>query len=57
MELETVFEQAAKVLTNSKLKLTNEQKLKFYSLYKQGTIGKCNIPKPGMLEFVEKSKW
>ena len=29
---------------------TNDQKLAFYSLYKQATIGPCNVPKPPMYQ-------
>lgn len=37
--------------------LTNDDKLVFYGLYKQATIGKCNTQRPGMLDFVGKKKW
>lgn len=36
---------------------SNEQKLKFYSLYKQATVGDVNTQRPGMFSFVEKAKW
>uniref|UniRef100_A0A914Y8K5 ACB domain-containing protein n=1 Tax=Panagrolaimus superbus TaxID=310955 RepID=A0A914Y8K5_9BILA len=36
---------------------SNDQKLKFYSLYKQSTIGDVNTERPGMFSFVEKAKW
>jgi len=36
---------------------TNDEKLKFYSLFKQATVGPCNTPRPGMLDFVGKAKW
>uniref|UniRef100_A0A8C3WE97 Enoyl-CoA delta isomerase 2 n=1 Tax=Catagonus wagneri TaxID=51154 RepID=A0A8C3WE97_9CETA len=35
----------------------NEVKLKLYALYKQATEGPCNVPKPGVLDFVVKAKW
>ncbi|XP_046850696.1 enoyl-CoA delta isomerase 2-like isoform X1 [Xenia sp. Carnegie-2017] len=35
----------------------NELKLKMYALFKQGSLGKCNTPKPGTLDFVGKAKW
>ncbi|XP_046843617.1 enoyl-CoA delta isomerase 2-like isoform X3 [Xenia sp. Carnegie-2017] len=28
-----------------------------YALFKQGSLGKCNTPKPGTLDFVGKAKW
>ncbi|TFY74134.1 hypothetical protein EWM64_g9878 [Hericium alpestre] len=30
---------------------------KFYSYYKQATIGDVNVPRPGMLDFTGKAKW
>ncbi|VDN04198.1 unnamed protein product [Thelazia callipaeda] len=39
------------------MELTNDQKLMFYSLYKQAIMGKNTSPKPNFLNFVEKSKW
>ncbi|XP_046845190.1 enoyl-CoA delta isomerase 2-like isoform X3 [Xenia sp. Carnegie-2017] len=35
----------------------NELKLKMYAVFKQGSLGKCNTPKPGTLDFVGKAKW
>ena len=37
--------------------LSNEDKLVFYSLFKQGTIGDCNTTRPGMFDIVGKYKW
>ena len=31
-------------------KLSNNDKLMFYSLYKQATVGKVNIPAPGRMQ-------
>ncbi|TKR81264.1 hypothetical protein L596_015165 [Steinernema carpocapsae] len=36
---------------------SNDQKLKFYSLFKQATIGDVNTERPGMFSFIEKAKW
>lgn len=35
----------------------NEVKLRLYALYKQATEGPCNMPKPGVFDFVNKAKW
>ncbi|XP_074204139.1 enoyl-CoA delta isomerase 2 isoform X1 [Camelus bactrianus] len=35
----------------------NEVKLKLYALYKQATEGPCNLPKPDMMDLVNKAKW
>ena len=37
--------------------LPDEVKLKFYALYKQATVGKCNISKPWMIQVTECAKW
>ncbi|XP_075159459.1 acyl-CoA-binding protein-like [Haematobia irritans] len=31
--------------------------LEFYGLYKQATVGDCNIPEPGTFELKAKAKW
>ena len=38
-------------------KLSNNEKLTFYALFKQATIGKCNIPAPSRLKLIEKAKF
>jgi len=53
----SVFDDAARYLTKSTLKLTNEQKLAFYALFKQATVGPCNTPKPSILHMVDRAKW
>ena len=37
--------------------LSNDDKLEFYSFYKQGTIGDCNTSKPGIFDMVGRYKW
>ena len=37
--------------------LTNDKQLEVYSLFKQATVGDCNIPRPGMFELKGKAKW
>ncbi|KAG5186723.1 hypothetical protein JKP88DRAFT_288573 [Tribonema minus] len=39
------------------LSLNNEEKLMLYAAFKQGSIGDCKDPRPGMLEFTAKAKW
>jgi len=36
---------------------TNDEKLKFYALYKQATEGPCSTQRPGFFDLVGKSKW
>ena len=47
---------AAKQFPN-KSELSDDNKLKFYGLYKTATIGHNNTEKPGMLDFVGRAKW
>src|SRR5690242_12201907 len=53
----SIFDEAAKYLTRTKLKLSNDQKLTFYALFKQATIGPCNTSKPSILNMYERTKW
>ncbi|RMZ93867.1 Acyl- -binding domain-containing 5 [Brachionus plicatilis] len=39
------------------IKLTNDDKLKFYSYYKQATEGPCDTPQPSIFKLVERAKW
>eukprot|EP00067_Danio_rerio_P000593 NP_001002645.2 enoyl-CoA delta isomerase 2, mitochondrial [Danio rerio] len=51
------FNKAKDKLNTLKKDPGNEVKLKIYALFKQATVGPCNTPKPGMLDFVNKVKW
>ncbi|XP_049336210.1 acyl-CoA-binding domain-containing protein 5A isoform X2 [Astyanax mexicanus] len=55
------FEAAVKVIqslpSNGSFQPSNEMMLKFYSYYKQATLGPCNIPRPGFWDPVGKAKW
>lgn len=37
--------------------LSDDQKLLFYGLFKQSTVGNVNIPAPWAVEVVAKAKW
>ena len=37
--------------------LSNEDKLEFYGLFKQATVGDCNTERPGMFDPKGKAKW
>jgi diazepam-binding inhibitor (GABA receptor modulating acyl-CoA-binding protein) len=54
------FEKAAaeiKASANSNIKMSDDELLQIYSLYKQGTVGDNTTDKPGMLDFKGKAKW
>jgi len=54
----SIFDEASQYLSgNSRIRLSTEQKLTFYALFKQATVGPCDRPKPGLMEMVEKAKW
>ena len=55
-DLDAAFEEAVKSARDLG-NLDQETMLRLYGLYKQATIGACNISKPGMLSFTARYKW
>lgn len=55
------FEAAVKVIKSlppdGPFQPSNDMMLKFYSYYKQATVGACNIARPGFWDAVGKAKW
>ena len=51
------FDLAAEEIKSFVEKLKDDEKLIVYGWFKQATVGDCNIPKPGMLDFKGKAKW
>ena len=54
------FETAAtniKASADRNVKMSNDELLQVYSLYKQANVGDNNTDKPGMLSFEAKAKW
>uniref|UniRef100_A0A914PK11 ACB domain-containing protein n=1 Tax=Panagrolaimus davidi TaxID=227884 RepID=A0A914PK11_9BILA len=51
------FEEAAAKVKKLKTSPNNDELLELYALYKQGTVGDNNTPKPGMLDMKGKAKW
>ncbi|XP_026035856.1 acyl-CoA-binding domain-containing protein 5A isoform X1 [Astatotilapia calliptera] len=55
------FDAAVKVIKslppNGPFQPSNDMMLKFYSYYKQATVGPCSIPRPGFWDVVGKAKW
>lgn len=52
-----IFEKAVARVKSLKQDPGNDAKLKLYALYKQTTVGPCNVAKPSILNFVEKAKY
>ncbi|KAK9761692.1 Acyl-CoA binding domain containing 5 [Basidiobolus ranarum] len=56
------FQKALQIISslpvdNSTLNPTIQERLEFYGLYKQATVGNCTIPKPPIYDLVARSKW
>jgi len=53
------FTTKAEDVKNLKANPTDDEKLKLYGLYKQATVGDCNIERPGTfsMDFAGKAKW
>jgi len=51
------FEAAAEEVKNLTKKPNNDELLKLYALFKQGSTGDCNTSRPGMLDLKGKAKW
>ncbi|KAM9774929.1 acyl-CoA-binding domain-containing protein 5A isoform 3-T3 [Syngnathus typhle] len=55
------FDAAVKVIKSlppdGSFQPSNDMMLKFYSYYKQATVGKCNIARPGFWDAIGKAKW
>uniref|UniRef100_A0A0N4ZB58 ACB domain-containing protein n=1 Tax=Parastrongyloides trichosuri TaxID=131310 RepID=A0A0N4ZB58_PARTI len=54
---QAAVEIVQKLPTSGPLTTSNDQKLAFYSLYKQATIGNVNTDRPGFFSIVERKKW
>eukprot|EP00761_Pharyngomonas_kirbyi_P008411 gb/GECH01008422.1/.p1 GENE.gb/GECH01008422.1/~~gb/GECH01008422.1/.p1 ORF type:complete len:199 (+),score=81.58 gb/GECH01008422.1/:1-597(+) len=58
--LDEEFQYAVDYIKNAppeNIKLTDEEKLKIYALFKQSTEGSCNTKRPGMFDFTGRAKW
>uniref|UniRef100_A0A182SG72 Acyl-CoA-binding domain-containing protein 6 n=1 Tax=Anopheles maculatus TaxID=74869 RepID=A0A182SG72_9DIPT len=55
--LDVGFEKASKFLQHSTDLFKSDQLLQFYGLYKQATVGPCNIPKPALFSMAARAKW
>jgi len=56
-DTKTKFDAAANEVKQLKSKPADEEMLRVYSLFKQGTVGDVNTARPGMLDFTGKAKW
>ncbi|KZS94152.1 acyl-CoA-binding protein [Sistotremastrum niveocremeum HHB9708] len=55
------FDKAVSIVQNlpkdGPVQPSQDDKLFFYSYYKQATVGDVNTSRPGLLDFVGKAKW
>ncbi|KAA3673475.1 phosphatidate phosphatase LPIN [Paragonimus westermani] len=56
-ELDDLFDRAVNHLRGLAINLKPDVLLYFYGRYKQVTVGRCNIPKPGFTDFNGRRKW
>lgn len=57
-EIEKDFLQHANSMKNSNIKLEHDDMKILYGLYKQSTIGDCNIQEPNViLDYIGNGKW
>ena len=56
LRLQTRFQAAATQVKALAAKPSDDELLKVYALFKQGTVGDCNAPAPGMFDFTGKAK-
>tara|TARA_B110000967_G_scaffold201449_1_gene238748 strand:- start:1275 stop:1565 length:291 start_codon:yes stop_codon:yes gene_type:complete len=57
-DYEKEFIEASLFVKKNPSIFNDEQKLKLYALYKQSTIGNCNVDKPGgIFNWERKSMW
>ncbi|CAI5456181.1 unnamed protein product [Caenorhabditis angaria] len=61
MALQQKFDAAVEIIQKlpktGPVSTSNDQKLTFYSLFKQATIGNVNTDRPGIFSIVERKKW
>ena len=57
MNIDDEFQLAQSDLKKLNDEPPNELKLRLYALYKQSTVGQCNVAKPSALDMVGKAKW
>ena len=53
----SLFILSANRVKNLKSRPSNDELLKLYALYKQGTVGDCTKSEPSMFNIKEKQKW
>lgn len=56
-DLETQFKEAAERAANPPVELDNTQRLRFYGLYKQATLGDVTTDRPGIFSPTDRAKW
>lgn len=55
--LDDKFKEAAERIKNSNIKLSNDQQLKLYALYKETLFGPCTDDAPPIYEITGRAKW
>jgi len=55
--IENIFNQSIRDVKNFKFKLSDEEKLKLYGLYKQSLFGDNNVEIPWFFYYISRNKW
>ena len=55
--MQSQFEEAQRVMTRNRDRISTEDLLSLYGFYKKATVGICNTAKPSFFEFEAKAKW
>lgn len=56
-DLTARFELASKEVTELSEAPDSAAQLKLYALFKQSSVGNCDGPRPGMMEFIKRAKY
>ena len=55
--IDIIFNQSIRDVKNLKIKLSDEEKLKLYGLYKQSLFGDNNVEIPWFFYYISRNKW
>lgn len=55
--VENDFKKACRYVEMTHHKLSKDLLIELYALYKQATVGPCNIQKPSLFDFAARAKW
>ena len=57
MDIQNEFKLKSEEISNSNFKISDQDKLTLYGLYKQSTVGNINIDEPWKIYITDHAKW